>query len=273
VFSKVIASIAGYLGSHPSTFRVVADNATVMMWTAKPDKLCDWVNRAWLEFTGRSMEQQLGNGWAEGVHSDDLATCLSTYTEAFDDRKEFSVEYRLRRYDGEYRSVLDIGGPRFSPYGQFAGYIGTCIDVTESRSNRVESARRLHRTAEPSHPDYQNGDGPTGAEIRVALEQILSSGSFRTSPQLCAFLRFVVGATLRGESARLKGYTIAVSALRRPDDFDAATDPIVRVEAGRLRRALRQYYAGPGASDRIVIDLPRGGYIPTFAYRPTNDQR
>jgi DNA-binding CsgD family transcriptional regulator len=97
---------------------------------------------------------------------------------------------------------------------------------------------------------------------------MVTSESFQACPRLAAFLRFVIEATLRGESAHLKGYTIAVEALGRDGDFDPQQDPIVRVEAARLRRVIQHYYAGPGAGDFVVIDVPRGRYIPTFHYRP-----
>ena len=118
------------LTSEVDSFHLLADRAKVMMWTSGPDKLCDWFNRAWLEFTGRTMEQELGNGWAEGVHPDDVSRCLSVYTTAFDSRQEFSMEYQLRRYEGVYRLVLDIGSPYFSADEEFLGYFGSCIDVT-----------------------------------------------------------------------------------------------------------------------------------------------
>jgi PAS domain S-box-containing protein len=269
--------------SRRDPFQSLAANSRVMIWTAGPNKLCNWVNRAWLDFTGRTIEQELGNGWAEGVHPDDLSTCLSTYTTAFDYRREFSMEYRLRRYDGVYRWVLDIGGPYFSDDGKFLGYFGSCIDVTDSKHHNGAS-----RTAQPeldrlglntsigegageSIPlERQFGAIPTETEVRAALDRIAGGHSFRASPQLAAFLRFVIEATLRGEAERIKGYTIAVEALGRGQDFDPQIDPIVRVEAGRLRRALEHYYAGPGASDSIVIDVPRGRYVPTFRYRGTD---
>jgi tetratricopeptide (TPR) repeat protein len=106
------------------------------------------------------------------------------------------------------------------------------------------------------------------ADIRAALDRVVASDLLRASPQLAAFLRFVVEATLRGDSDRIKGYTIAVEALGRSDDFDPQSDPIVRVEAARLRRAIERHYAGPGADDPVVIELPRGTYVPTFRRRP-----
>jgi tetratricopeptide (TPR) repeat protein len=115
-------------------------------------------------------------------------------------------------------------------------------------------------------PD-DRGEPPTPTEIRAALDRIVASSSIRTSPKLSAFLRFVVEQELAGVSANTKAYTIAVEALGRGPNFDPQTDPIVRVEAGRLRRAIAAYYAGPGADDPVVIDLPRGHYVPTFSRR------
>ncbi len=112
-------------------FRIVADAAPVLIWMSGVDKLCTFFNKPWLEFTGRSLEQEIGNGWAEGVHPDDLQKCLDVYTESFDARKPFVMQYRLRRYDGEYRWVSDQGVARYNPNGKFAGYIGSCVDVTD----------------------------------------------------------------------------------------------------------------------------------------------
>ena len=114
-----------------SRFRIVADAAPVLIWMAGVDKLCTFFNKPWLDFTGRIMDQELGNGWAEGVHRDDLQKCLAVYTHAFDARQPFVMQYRLRRNDGEYRWISDQGVPRLDPQGRFAGYIGSCVDVTE----------------------------------------------------------------------------------------------------------------------------------------------
>src|SRR5438067_10792318 len=134
-----------------SRFRIVADAAPVLIWMAGVDKLCTFFNKPWLEFTGRSMEQELGNGWAEGVHSDDLQNCLDVYTEAFDARQPFVMQYRLRRNDGTFRWVSDQGVPRYDAQGRFAGYIGSCFDVTELVNKDAalrESEERMRMAAE-----------------------------------------------------------------------------------------------------------------------------
>src|SRR6266576_1716498 len=112
-------------------FRTVADAAPVLIWMSGPDKLCIFLNKGWLDFTGRKLKQELGNGWTEGVHADDFAHCLDIYKNSFDARQPFTMEYRLRRNDGEYRWVLDSGIPHFADDGAFLGYIGSCIDITE----------------------------------------------------------------------------------------------------------------------------------------------
>jgi PAS domain S-box-containing protein len=134
-----------------SRFQIVADAAPVLIWMAGVDKLCTFFNKPWLDFTGRSMEQELGNGWAQGVHQGDLERCLQIYTSAFDARQPFVMQYRLRRNDGEYRWISDQGVPRHDPQGRFAGYIGSCLDVTElvNKDQALrESEERMRMAAE-----------------------------------------------------------------------------------------------------------------------------
>ncbi len=129
-------------------FRTVANAAPVMIWMSGTDKLCNFFNKGWLDFTGRSLEQELGNGWAEGVHAENRHRCLAVYERAFDAREPFTMEYRLRRNDGEYRWVLDSGTPRFASDGAFLGYIGSCFDITERKL--AEEKFRLVLDAAPN---------------------------------------------------------------------------------------------------------------------------
>ena len=114
-----------------SRFRTVADSAPVLIWMSGVDNGCTFFNKPWLDFTGRTMEQELGDGWARGVHPDDREACLDAYTRASEKRQPFSVQYRLRRHDGEYRWLADTGVPRYDSDGSFAGFVGSCLDITE----------------------------------------------------------------------------------------------------------------------------------------------
>jgi two-component system cell cycle sensor histidine kinase/response regulator CckA len=123
-------------------FRNVADTAPVMICASGPDKLATFFNAGWLTFTGRTMEQELGYGWTAGVHPDDLDDCLARYSASFESRRRCHIEYRLRRADGEYRSVVCNGVPRFTPDGVFAGYIASCVDITEAKRAQEETLAR-----------------------------------------------------------------------------------------------------------------------------------
>ena len=123
-------------------FRLVANSAPVLIWMAGTDKLCTFFNKCWLDFTGRTVEQEMGEGWVQGVHPADLEHCLRIYSRAFDARADFEMEYRLRRYDGKYRWVVDYGVPRTESDGTFCGYIGSCVDITDRKMN-AESLEEL----------------------------------------------------------------------------------------------------------------------------------
>ncbi|MEI7727958.1 MAG: PAS domain S-box protein [Verrucomicrobiota bacterium] len=123
-------------------FRALADSGQALVWAAGLDKKCHYFNRPWLEFTGRTLEQEWGDGWAKGVHPDDLPNCLRTYGEAFDRRERFSMDYRFRRFDGVYRWIHDNGTPHYNSQGEFIGYIGHCLDITDLK----HAEALLHQT-------------------------------------------------------------------------------------------------------------------------------
>jgi PAS domain S-box-containing protein len=130
-------------------FRLTADHAPVLIWISDSTKACTWFNKPWLEFVGRRMEQEVGNGWSENVHPDDFAHCLAIYNGSFDARREFTMEYRLRRHDGAWRWILDHGIPRYEADGSFAGYIGSCTDIHD-RKEAEEVQSRLAAIVESS---------------------------------------------------------------------------------------------------------------------------
>jgi diguanylate cyclase (GGDEF)-like protein/PAS domain S-box-containing protein len=129
----LVAVRTAELEESEARFRMMADTAPVLIWISGTDKRCSYFNQVWLDFTGRTLAQELGNGWTEGVHPDDYDYCLNTYMTAFEARQPFQMDYRLRRFDGTYRWIVDIGRPRFLPNGEFLGYIGSCIDITDRR--------------------------------------------------------------------------------------------------------------------------------------------
>ena len=171
-------------------FRRVANTAPVMIWMSGIDKLRTYFNQTWLDFTGRSLEEELGNGWGQGIDPDDSEECLKTFTKAFDSREQFQMEYRLRRRDGEYRWILHSGVPRFNADGSFAGYIGSGVDVTERKlaeealstvSHKLIGAHEEERTriARELHDDV---------EQRLALLIARLDGLKRGRPALAAEL-------------------------------------------------------------------------------------
>ena len=159
-------------------FRGMADTAPVMIWLSDPERRCTFLNKEWLSFTGRAMEQELGLGWTAGVHPDDLEHCLSAGAGAFDGHREFRIDYRLRRADGTYRLVLDHGVPRFEA-GDLAGFVGCCIDITDLKRAQEENLARqklesVGRLAGGIAHDFNNLLGAVLAHAEVAAEEVAS---------------------------------------------------------------------------------------------------
>lgn len=114
-------------------YKMLADSGLALIWTSGTDKLCNYFNKAWLSFTGKTIEQEMGNGWTDGVHPDDLDNCLKIYISAFYKRDTFEMEYRLKNANGEYRWINDLGTPNYNSKGEFVGYIGHCFDITDRK--------------------------------------------------------------------------------------------------------------------------------------------
>ena len=181
-------------------FRLVANKAPVLIWMSGTDKLCTFFNQCWLDFTGRSMDQELRDGWAAGVHPEDLARCLGIYSSAFDARVDFEMEYRLRRFDGKYRWIVDYGVPRFESDGVFCGYIGSCVDITDRKlaaesleelSGRLITAQDEERTriARELHDDFSQ---------RLALQGIGLAQLWKKMPESEVAERAKVQELLKG---------------------------------------------------------------------------
>ncbi len=149
-----------------NNYKTLMDSGSALVWLAGTDTMCTYFNRVWLEFTGRTMEQERGNGWVEGVYPDDVRRCVAIYLEAFERRENFCMEYRLRRHDGEYRWILDEGSPRYDSKNIFVGYIGHCIDITD----RKKAEESLQATSDKFKALFEN------MTEGVALHEIIYQG-------------------------------------------------------------------------------------------------
>jgi PAS domain S-box-containing protein len=130
---KAIDELERALRESEQRFKVVTEAMPVMVWMSGTDKLCTYFNKSWLDFVGRTLEQECGNGWTENVHADDFERCLQIYVSSFDARQPFEMHYRLRHHSGEFRWILDHGIPRHAPDGTFEGYVGGCLDIHEQK--------------------------------------------------------------------------------------------------------------------------------------------
>jgi len=264
-------------------FRTVANAAPVMIWMSGPDKLCTFFNKGWLDFTGRSPEQELGNGWAEGVHREDIDRCHDVYQNSFNARESFTIEYRLRRSDGEYRWLLDSGTPRFASDGAFLGYIGSCIDITERKAAEVEARQRREQVellgrvsllGEMAASLAHELDQPLAAILSnaTAAMQYLKQGKLDPE-QLQEILTDVVGDGRRAHnimhnvrSAIKKGSAIrgrinlndVVKAVTHMVHLDAAAH-FCKVEMS-LARNLPAIDGDPSQIQQVLINLVRNAF-------------
>jgi PAS domain S-box-containing protein len=174
--------IAERLRESEARFQEMADTAPVMIWLTGTDGLCNYFNKPWLEFTGRNMEQEVGTGWIEGVHPDDVQGCFDGFLPAFHAREPFRMQYRLKRADGEYRWLIESGIPRYAG-GEFAGYIGSNIDITDLKSAEAERERLRQVLSELAHMNRVTTMGELAASIAHEIKQPIAAA--HTSAQTC----------------------------------------------------------------------------------------
>lgn len=215
-------------------FRLLGDSAPIMLWISGRDARCTSFNQRWLEFTGRSMEMEVGDGWTEGVHPEDLQHCMDTYLTAFAHERNFRMEYRLRRADGQYRWILDTGLPRYTPDGDFAGFIGSCIDVTDFKEAN-EALRVLKGQLE--------GRVKEAGEAIQARDEFLSIASHELRTPLSALVLQLAGlqnaiheAKIQSLNAKLVGkIDKAVKATGRLTTLVDSLLDVSRIASGSLQ--------------------------------------
>jgi PAS domain S-box-containing protein len=248
-------------------FQNMADASPVLLWMSGPDGLCTFFNQTWLNFTGRTLEQEWGVGWAEGVHFEDFQRCMDTYADAFNRRQVFEMEYRLRRHDGVYRWVVDRGNPRYAPDGTFAGYIGSCADITDRKQLELELRQAVRARDEFLSIASHELRTPLTA-LKLRAQQMVQSVSRFLDPaqpstkrlqQEAAHSMSQVQRLVDMVDLLLDASRIAEGALRlEPHE----------VEAGALVSAVAERMAEPAASAGSVLRVergaPAGGYWDSF---------
>jgi two-component system cell cycle sensor histidine kinase/response regulator CckA len=244
-------------------FRNMADTAPVLICTSGPDKLATFFNKGWLDFTGRSMEQELGYGWIEGVHPDDREDCLASYSASFDARRNCHIEYLLRRADGEYRSVVCSGVPRFASDGVFAGYIASCVDITDVKCAQQEALARqklesMGVLARGIAHDFNNLLGGILASAELALTD---------SAPVADELQRIAAATLHGGEIvhQLMIYSGSESSTSEPVDISRLIEEmleLLKVSISKhailqidLGRDLPAVQANPAQIRQVVMNL------------------
>ena len=219
-------------------FHTMADTEPVLIWMSGPDKLCTYFNKSWLDYTGRTREQELGNGWADGVHPEDLDRCLKTYGEAFERREPFQMEYRLRKADGTYGWILDRAVPRLLQNGAFIGYIGSCIDLSE----RKDLEDRLRKAVKEKESLLREVHHRVKNNLQVISSLLNLQAASIKDPQVVQLFR--------ESQTRITSIALLHETLHRSNDLSCIRmSNYLRTLAGHV---FRSYGIDPNA---VVLDL------------------
>ncbi len=218
-------------------FRTLADGGSALIWTSGLDKGCDYFNQPWLEFTGRALRQELGNGWAEGVHPDDFERCLAIYESHFEQRLPFSMEYRLRHHSGEFRWIRDDGNPRYDTKGNFLGYIGFCYDITrekEAAEVLAQHHQQLERLVEQRTADLRLAKEAAEA-ANVAKSAFLANMSheIRTPLNAITGMAYMLRRSGLDERQRDRLDKLETASQHLLDIINAVLD-LSKIEAGKF---------------------------------------
>ena len=262
---------ASMLSESEARFRSMADGAPVLIWMSGADRLRTFFNKGWLDFTGRTLEEELGEGWSEGVHADDRERCLQTYASAFDERREFTMEYRLRRHDGQYRWILDRGVPRLGSDGAFQGYGGVVDDVTELRRAtaeirdlkdrlELENAYLRHEITVSHAHEGIVGESPAIKHVLSQVEQVAGTDATVLILGETGVGKELVARAIHRHSARQSRALVKVDCAALPATL--IESELFGREKGAYTGALTRQAGRFEVADRSTIFLDEIGELP-----------
>lgn len=235
-------------------FRVITDASPVLVWMSGTDKLCYYFNKGWLDFVGRTLEQESGNGWTENVHPADFDRCFQIYINNFDARRPFEMEYRMRHHTGQYRWILDRGVPRYSADGTFEGYVGGCLDIHDQKqaAEKIRTADDMTRLMKAQDDerrriarDLHDSAGQTLTVLGISLAHLVQRAE-EIAPELST-----EGREIEAIVQQLHREIRTASYLLHPPLLD---------ECG-LASALGLYVEGLAERSPVVIALDIAGNI------------
>ncbi len=250
----------------PDHLHVMAQHAPVLLWMSGIDALCNYFNQGWLKFTGRTMEQEVGEGWAEGVHPDDRDRCVATYMEAFRTQRPFAMKYRLRRADGAYRWIYDEGGPLYDAGGVFAGYVGAAIDITWHISVAVDLHDSVGQLLAGGRILAQNILADAPEELRPRVQRLVDIfgeviDEVRGASRSLASGEVVQGslhAAMAAFAEQARGLFAVSCAVHAAPDADEA-DPYRKSQAYLVMREAVVNAAKHSGCSRIDVHFERDG--------------